>query len=326
MRRRLPRLLVTLTLGLLVAALTTGAQPPARRARLGVVVPTGPIEIEALQQGLRDLGYVEGQNIAIESRLAEGNPERFSELTAELVRLHVDVIVTGSTPGALAAKEATQTIPVVIGAMGDPVGSGVVMSLARPGGNITGLSLATDEAFSGKWVELLKEAVPKLSRVAVLWDPTNMAGAPQVKGMQSAARALGLTLQSFEVQDPNALEQAFAAITRERAEALIVAIDPFVVVHRTQIVNLAAQSRLPAMSGLRLFVEAGGLMAYGPSLPDLYRRAAVYVDKILKGAKPADLPIERPTKFELVINLKTAEALGLTILPTLLFQADEVIR
>jgi len=328
MRLRAMGLIVTLTLSLLVAPHTVTAQPRSTVPRIGIVLPgmaSHPVW-EAFQQGLRDLGYIEGHNIVLVLRVAEGKSEAFPALIAELVRLPVDVLVIGSTPGALAAKEATQTIPVVIGAMGDPVGSGVVASLARPGGNLTGLSLAVDEAFSGKWVELLKETVPQLARITVLWDPTNRSSAAHMTGIQSAARALGVTLQSLEVRDPNALEPAFAAMTRERADALIVPVGPWVSVHRQQLVALAATSRLPAMYGMREFVEAGGLMAYGPSVPDMFRRAATYVDKILKGAKPADLPVEQPMKFELVINLKTAKALGLTIPPMLLFQADEVIQ
>jgi putative ABC transport system substrate-binding protein len=210
--------------------------------------------------------------------------------------------------------------------MADPVATGVVASLARPGGNITGLSLALDETFSGKWLELMQEVVPQLSRVAVLWDSTARGNVLQVQGLQSVARTLGLTLQSLDVQDHNDLDKAFAAMTRERADALIVPAGPFVFAHRTQIVGLAAQSRLPAMYGLREFVEAGGLISYGASLAHLWWRAATYVDKILKGAKPGDLPVEQATKFELLINLKTAQALGLTLPTTLLFQADEIIR
>jgi putative ABC transport system substrate-binding protein len=321
-------LIMALALGLLCAPLAPEAQPPARVPRLGILYPR-PLPdpfIEAFWQGLRELGYLEGQTIALEYRSAEGKAERLPGLAAELVRLHVDVIVTGSTPGALAAKGATQTIPVVIGAMGDAVESGVVASLARPGGNITGLSLAQSEAFTGKWVELLKEAVPPLSRVAVLRDPTNPGSAAQVRGIQNAAPALGVMLQSLELQDPKALEHAFAAMSRERAEALIVIPEPPFFAYRTQIVALAAESRLPTMYAMRDYVEAGGLMSYGPSYPAMYRRAAVFVDKILKGAKPADLPVEQPLKFELVLNLKTAQAPGLTIPPSVLFQADEVIR
>ena len=328
MKRHTLVLIVILACGILLGPLTTEAQQPARVPRLGILYPRALPDpfIEAFRQGLRELGYIEGQNIAIEYRSAEGKFERLPGLAAELARLHVDVMVTGSTPGALAAKEATQTIPVVIGAMSDAVERGVVASLARPGGNITGLSLASGEAFSGKWVELLKEAVPQLSRVTVLWDPTNRSSAAQVRGIQSAARALGVMLQSLELRDPNALEDAFAAMRRERAEALIVTPDPQAFPHRTQIAALAAKNRLPTMYGMREYVEAGGLMSYGASLTDLYRRAATYVDKILKGAKPGDLPVEQPMKFELIINLKTAKALGMTIPPTLLFLADEVIK
>ena len=331
MLRCLIWLLAPLTLVLLMAPLAAEAQQPARVPRIGILYTrTLPDPfIEAFRQGLRELGYIEGQNIAIEYRSAEGKSERLPGLAAELVRLNVDVIVTGALAGALAAKEATQTIPVVIGSMSDAVERGVVASLARPGGNITGLSLAIGEAFSGKWLELLKEAVPQLSRVTVLWtgdSETNRGSAAQVMGIQNAARALGFMLQSLELRDPNALEHAFAAMSRERAEALIVIPDPPLFAHRTQIAALAAKSRLPTMYAMREYVEAGGLMSYGPSYPAMWRRAAAYVDKILKGAKPGDLPVEQPTKFELVINLKTAKELGLSIPPLLLFQADEVIR
>ena len=312
----------------LMAPLAPEAQQPARVPRLGILYPrTLPDPfIEAFRRGLRELGDIEGQNIAIEYRSAEGKAERLPGLAAELVRLHVDVMVTGALSGALAAKEATQTMPIVSGAMSDAVDMGVVASLARPGGNITGLALAISETFSGKWLELLKEAVPQLSRVTVLWHgspETNRAGAAQVMGLQSAARALGFMLQSLELRDPTALEPAFAAMSREGTEALIVIPNPPLFTQRTQI---AAQSRLPTMYAMREYVDAGGLMSYGPSYPAMWRRAAVYVDKILKGAKPADLPVEQPTTFELVINLKTAHALGITMPPSLLHLADEVIQ
>jgi putative ABC transport system substrate-binding protein len=271
---------------------------------------------------MRDLGYVEGRNLVVEYRAAGGKSERLDDLVAELIRLKVDVIVTGGTPLALAAKRARTVIPVVIGAMGDPVESGVVASLARPGGNITGLSLQTSEGFAGKYLELLREAVPKVSRVAILGRPS--ARSP-VQAMEQAARSLDVRVQLIEVDQPGQLEGAFAAMTAQNVGALVVTPSPFNVTHRDRIVSLAAKHRLPAMYGLTAFVDAGGLMAYGASLRDLFRRAATYVDKILKGAKPADLPVEQATKFDLVINLKTARALGVVIPPSLLGRADRVI-
>jgi putative ABC transport system substrate-binding protein len=272
---------------------------------------------------MRDLGYIEGRNLVLEYRAAGGKIERLDDLLAELIRLKVDVIVTGGTPAALAAKRARTTIPVVIGAMGDPVESGVVASLGRPGGNITGLSLVTSEGFAGKYLELLREAVPKASRVAVLGRPS--ASSP-VQAMERAARSFDIRLQLVEADQPDRLEGAFAAMAAQHAAALIVTPTPFNLAHRDRIVSLAAKHRLPAMYGLAAFVEAGGLMAYGASLRDLYRRAATYVDKILKGAKPAELPVEQATKFELVINLNTARALGLAIPPALRLRADRVIE
>jgi putative tryptophan/tyrosine transport system substrate-binding protein len=271
------------------------------------------------------LGWVEGHNIAIDVRSPEDDPARLPALAAELVQRKVDVIVTMGIPATQAAKEATATIPIVAAAVGDPVGAGLVASLARPGGNITGLSFFTTET-AGKRVELLKEVVPNPSRVAVLWNPTNRSKQLEWRETQVAARALGLTLQSVEVQGPDEFDHAFAAITGERPDALVTLSDPLTNTHRKRIVDFAATSRLPAVYTFRSYADDGGLLAYGPHLPALFRRAAVYVDKILKGAEPADLPVEQPTTFELVINLKTAQALGLTLPPTLLFQADEVIR
>jgi len=288
--------------------------------------PTGPNpSLEAFRQGLRDLGYVEGQNLVIEYRYAEGKFERFPALAAELVRLPVDVIVTGGVNAARAAQQATRTIPIVLAAGGDPVGLGLVASLARPGGNLTGLSLMGSE-LEGKRLELLKEAVPTVSRVAVLVNPSNSNTVLQWKEMEGAAQSLGMQLHALEVRSADELERAFATATREGAGALMVFRDFLTGTLRAQIIHLAAKGRLPVMSEEREFVDAGGLMSYSPSLADLNRRAAGYVDKILKGTKPADLPVEQPIKFELVINLKTAEALGLTIPPVVLFQADEVIK
>ncbi len=251
--------------------------------------------------------------------------ELYPELVAELVRSRVDVIMVGNGPQALAAKQATTTIPIVFATALDPVAQGLVASLARPGGNITGLTLSAGTEIVGKSLQLLHEAVPKASRVAVLWNPATAGHRLSLKEAENAARSLGLHLQILEARGPDAFESAFAAMTRERTGALFVLADPMFVFNRAQLVELAAKHRLPAIYGLREQAEAGGLMAYGPLLADLYRRAGTYVAKILKGAKPADLPIEQPTKFELVINLKTAKALGLTIPPSLLGRADEVI-
>ena len=302
--------IVTLAFGILLAPLAAEAQQGGK----------------AFRQGLRDLGYVEGQNIAIEYRWAEGRFERLPDLAAELVRLKVDVIVSVVTQASLAAKNATRTIPIVMVAAGDPLGSGLVASLARPGGNVTGPSSMLAE-LAGKELELLKETVPNVSRVAVLWNPANAVWQAQMlRATEVAARALGLQLQLLEARGPDELEGAFAAMTRERASALLVQVDVIFALHARRIADLAAKRRLPAMYGSREHVEAGGLISYAPNVPDVFRRAATYVDKILKGAKPADLPVEQPTKFELVINLKTAKALGLTIPQAVLIRADEVIR
>jgi putative tryptophan/tyrosine transport system substrate-binding protein len=317
-------LVVSLVLALLDGSRSSAAQAPERSARIGLLAPASRSEdVEGFLAGMRDLGYIEGRNLILEYRAAGGKVERLDELLAELIGLKVDVIVTGGTPAALAAKRARTTIPIVIGAMGDPVESGVVASLARPGGNITGLSLAISEGFAGKYLELLREAVPKASRVAVLGRPS--ASSP-VQTMERAARSLDIRLQLVEVDGPGQLEGAFSTMTAQHAAALIVTPSPFNVTHRDRIVSLAAKHRLPAMYGLPAFVDAGGLMAYGASLGELFRRAATYVDKILKGAKPADLPVEQATKFELVINLNTARALGLVIPRSLLLRADRIIE
>jgi len=281
--------------------------------------------VEAFLEGMRALGYVEGQNLVLEYRGAEGQLERLPTLAAELVQLKPEVIVTQGTPAALAAQHATTTIPIVMVGVGDPVGSGLVASLARPGGNVTGLASVSSELV-GKQLEFLKEVLPMVSRVAILWNPANPVHAVNVRAADVAAQRLGVQLYPMEASGPEAFASAFAAMTRAHVGALLVLGDAMVFEHRRRFAELAATSRLPTMHNIRPFVEAGGLMAYGPNTPDIRRRAAVYVDKILKGAKPADLPVEQPTKFDLVINLKTAEALGLTIPPTLLFQADEVIR
>jgi putative ABC transport system substrate-binding protein len=276
--------------------------------------------LETFWQRMKELGYIEGKNIAAEYRFAEGAPERLPNFAAELVRLNVEVIVAPGS-GAVAAKNATNAIPIVV-TYGDPLGQGLVASLARPGGNVTGLSGFASE-LGGKQLELLKETFPRVSRVAVLWWKQN---ALLLGDTKIAARALGVTLQPVELHGVDDFEPAFSAITGERAHALLVVRNPFTVTHRTRIANFAVKSRLPAMYGDREFIEAGGLMSYGVSIPDLWGRAAIYVDKILKGAKPADLPVEQPTKFEFIINLKTAKQIGLTIPPNVLARANRVIR
>jgi putative ABC transport system substrate-binding protein len=269
---------------------------------------------------------MEGENLVIERRWAEGRVERFPSLAAELVRLKVEVIVAGPTPPAVAAKNATGTIPIVMWGVGDPVGQGLVASLARPGGNVTGLSFSVGWETFGKGLELLKETVPKVRRVAVLSNPANASHALAIENVKVAARSLGVQLQLLEARGPEEFEGAFAAMAKERVAALLVPTDPVFFLHRARLAELAAKNRLPSVHSLREYVEAGGLMSYGPSLLDLLRRAATFVDKILKGAKPADLPVEQPTKFELVINLKTAKALGLTIPQSLLLRTDQVIE
>jgi putative ABC transport system substrate-binding protein len=315
--------------GLVAAPLAAEAQHAEKTLRVARLSPISastdrPI-LQALRQGLRDLGWVEGKDFTFEYRFAEGNLARLPGLAAELVRLKVDVIVAGSTSAALAAKNATATIPIVMVITGDPVGSGLVTSLARPGGNLTGVT-ALGEELSGKRLEVLREAVPGVNRVAVLSNPAYVDTGPFLKGTDRAARTLSVRLQILELHDPAELENAFAAMMRERAGAFVVGTDPFFNANRRRIVALAAKNRLPAMYALREYVDDGGLIFYGASLPDMYRRAAAYVDKILKGAKPADLPVEQPSKFELVINLKTAKALRLTVPQSLLLRADEVIQ
>jgi len=317
--------------GLLAAPFAAEAQQAAKIARIGYLVGdlTASTHLrEAFRQGLRDLGYVESRNLVIEYRSAEGKSERLPALAAELVALKVDVIVAPNTPAALAAKQATRTLPIVFIGVGDPVTSGLVISLARPGGNVTGLSVLSPELV-GKWLELLKQAVPGVSRVAALWQPGAMderSETEMFKGAEVAAQALGVRLQFVEARGPADFERAFSDMTRARAGALTVRPAPMFVSERRRLVDLAAKNRLPAVYAWREFVDAGGLMAYGPNLADLYRRAATYVDKILKGAKPGDLPVEQPTKFELVVNLKTAKTLGLTIPPSVLGRADQVIE
>jgi len=311
--------------------LAADAQPAAKVYRIGLLAGYSPTSPEASHvwdgffQGLRELGYVEGQNILIEGRFYGDRTERLPALAAELVRIKVDVIVAGSTPAPEEAQRATSTIPIVMANHSDPVGSGLVVSLARPGRNVTGLSVLSPELV-GKRLQLLKEAVPGISRVAVLSNPTIPFHVLELREAEVAARSLKVQLQVLEARAPSEFAGAFSAMTKDRVGGLIALGGPMFFVQRTRIVELAAQSRLPAMYGAKEFAEAGGLMAYGPNLRESFRRAATYVAMILKGAKPADLPIEQPTKFELVINVKTAKALGLTIPPSLLLRADEVIQ
>ena len=315
--------------GHLAAPLTAEAQQAGKVHRIGMLETTSmalnAANIEAFRQGLRELGYVEGRNYIIEYRSADGRSERFPDLAAELVRQKVDVILTRGTPAVMAAKSATGAIPVVMAASSDPVLSGVVASLARPGGNITGLSSIVHEV-SGKRLELIREVFPGVSRIAVLLIMSNPAEALQWKETEIAASSLRVQVQLLDVRKAGDFGRAFDAAIKQRAGALVVGLDTLTQTNHRFIVDLAAKHRLPTIYGTREFVDAGGLMGYGVSYPDLYRRAATYVDKILKGAKPADLPVEQPTKFDLVINLKTAKALGLTIPPSLLARADEVIE
>ncbi len=280
---------------------------------------------EAFRQGLKDLGYVEGQNIFIEWRFAAGQADQDKTIVDELVRLNVDIIVTDGNRSTSAAKNATRTIPIVMAVSGDPLGAGLVKTLARPGGNITGLTLLSPE-LSGKRLEILKETMPKISHVAVLFNPSNPGATLYLNEVQVAAKSLGLQLQTLKASSPTELASALSGAVTGRAHALITLPDAMLFSSRVQVAKFAAQNRVPAMFPESEFVNEGGLMSYGPNLPDLFRRAAVYVDKILKGAKPADLPVEQPTKFELVINLKTAKQIGLTIPQTVLYRADRVIR
>ena len=312
------------------APLVAEAQPAGKVYRVGYlsapsresVAPT----VEAFLRRLRELGWVEGENLVIEFRWAEGKVERLPDLAAELVRRKVDVIVAPAGSAALAAKNATSSIPIVMIFPRDPVELGLVASLSRPGGNITGTTFTPGPEIFGKQVQILKETVPHVSRVAILSNPADPESARQVTEVEGAARFLGIRPQRVEARGPDEFDSAFAAMARERAEGLLVAGGSTFLVHRTRLAELAVRSKLPTMWSYRETVEAGGLMAYAVNMADFVSRAAEYVDKILKGAKPADLPVERPTKFELIINLKTAKALGITIPPSLLLRADEVIR
>ena len=327
--------IVTLLLSLLAAPLATDAQPPRKMPRLGVLVPGVPPRtsgdvlagtgLERFRQGLRELGYVEDQTIALEVRWDEHYPERWPDLAADLVRLPVDLLVVGTTASALAAQHVTSTMPIVMAVSADPVGDGLVASLAQPGGNITGLSSMTPD-MTGKRLELLTAAVPGLARVALLLDARNPSRHVQRQDSEAAARLLGVELLPLEVQGPDEFAGAFQAALQGHAQALIVQVSPLFSAHRGRLAELALASRVPTMAGNAGYAKAGGLMNYGPNLPESWHRAATYVHKILTGAKPADLPVEQPTTFELVINLKTAQALGMTMPPSLLLLADEVIQ
>jgi putative tryptophan/tyrosine transport system substrate-binding protein len=326
-RAAVPSILIAVVL--VAVAVIAEAQQPAKIPRIGflstVSLSSVAARTESFRQGLRELGYVEGKNITIEWRDAEGKLDRLSERAAELVRLKVDVIVTAAPAPTRATKEATVTIPIVMAFDNDPVGNGFVASLARPGGNITGLSTYYPE-ITGKQLELLKEIVPNLSRVAVLGTSTVPGNKQTLKETELAARAFGVKLQYLEIQNPQDIENVFRAASKGRAGAVLVLSSPVATSQRAQIAEIAAKSRLPAIYPQSDHIDAGGLLFYGPSIADLYRRAATYVDKILKGAKPADLPVEQPKKFELVINLKAAKQIGLTIPPNVLARADRVIK
>lgn len=315
---------------LLVVPLTLSAQPTVKVYRIGYIMTAAPAEMDhltkALDEALRELGWVEGRNIAFERRFAEGKQERLPALAAELVRANVDVIVTGANPVIAAVKQATTKIPVVMAVSLDPVGAGFIASLARPGGNITGLTSDPGAEIVGKNVELLREAVPRASRLALLWNPVSPGAQNYKRIAENAAQKLGLTTLAVEVRGREEFESAFAAMVRGRADGLVVVSDPVLFVARSQVVLLAAKHRLPAMYTRSEFVDLGGLMSYGSSLTHQFRRTAVYVDKILKGARPGELAVEQPTLLELTINLGTAKALGLTIPPSLRLRANRVIE
>ena len=326
MKKVTSRLFILATL-ILAPVYLAHAQKETTR-RIGVLylgAPHSNPNFDVFVQGLRELGYIDGKNIVIEYRYAEGKEDRLPELATELVRLKVDAIFTAGTPAIFALKQATKTIPIVFFSTSDPIGTGVVASLAHPGGNITGMSgLASD--LWPKRLELLKEIVPKLSRVAMLWNKGNAGMALEAKATQEVAGPLAVALQDRGVKDPNELEVVFAVMTKDRPDAFLALVDPVLISYRKRILEFLAKNRLPAIFQSSDWVEAGGLMSYGPSYPDLFRRAAVQMDKILKGAKPADIPVEQPTKFELVINLQTAKQIGLTIPPNVLARADRVIK
>jgi putative ABC transport system substrate-binding protein len=314
---------------LLALCVSAGAQQPVKVPRISYLMVSSPsvnrARVEAFQQGLRELGYVEGKNIVVEYQYVEGKLDRLRDLAAEVVRLKVDIIVTGGPKTTRAVKEATATIPIVMGFDNDPVGNGFITSLARPGGNITGLASLAPE-ISGKQLELLKEIVSRLARVAVFGTSTNPGNAQALRESELAAKAIGVKLQYLDVRDFKNIETAFRAASKGRADAVLALNSPVLNSHRTQVADLAVKSRLPAVYAQSEYVEDGGLMVYGVSYPDLFRRAATYVDKILKGTKPAELPVEQPKKFEFIVNLKAAKQIGLTFPPNVLVRADRVIK
>lgn len=324
-------LVMLVAIAVLGVALTGEAQQTASLPRIGFLAPYSPSDsrvqpyLQAFRQGLREQGYVEGQNFTFEFRWAEGQYDRLPGLAADLVRLNVNAIVASTPPAVRAAKQATETIPIVMAAVADPVAMGFISSFARPGGNITGVSMMLPELV-GKQLELLKEILPKVSRVALLGNPANPNYASQLRHAQDAAQVLGVRLQPLEVRDPDEIDSAFAAITTERAGAVIVLTDTVILNHRARIADHAVRRRLPAVSAASEFAQTGGLLTYGPSLADGFRRAATYAARILKGAKAADLPVEQPATFELVINLEAAKSLGLVIPQAVLQRADRIIR
>jgi putative tryptophan/tyrosine transport system substrate-binding protein len=307
-----------------------GAQQGRKIPRIGILLPSAPADapganLEAFLQGLRDLGYVEGRNIILEYRWAENREDRYHALVAELIHLKVDIIYTSSTPAVLVAKQATKTIPIVFPVSSDPVSVGIVDSLARPGGNATGLSSMASDLWP-KRMELLRETFPKVSRLAMIWNSANPGMKLRARETMASAEPLGVTVQDRGVPDLEGLERVFATLSKERADAMLTMVDPFTRRHLQRILEFAAKNRLPAMYEDRSFVEAGGLMSYGPWNAELYRRSATYVDKILKGANPAELPVEQPMRFELFINLRTAKEIGVTIPPPVLYRADRIIK
>jgi len=325
------KILLLVAAGIIMAfACHADAQPRGKIPHVGILLPSAPstaadANLEAFRQGLRDLGYVEGRNIILEYRWAENREDQYPALVADLIRLKVDIIFTSSTPAVLVAKQATKTIPIVFPVSSDPVSVGIVDSFARPGGNATGLSSMASDLWP-KRMELLKEAFPRVSRLAMIWNSSNPGMKLRAKETVASAGPLGVTVQDRGVPDLDGLESMFATLSKDRPDALLTMVDPFTRRHLQRILEFAAKNRLPAMYEDRFFVEAGGLISYGPWIAELFRRSATYVDKILKGAKPADLPVEQPTRFELFINLKTAKELGLTIPPNVLARADRVIK
>src|SRR5262245_47726413 len=329
-RATVTTLSLLLTLSIPVVSLAVDARPAGEVRRVGLLSNSSPKSsvrfVDEFRQGLRELGWVEGRNLVIEYRWAEGKSDRLPALAAELVRLKMDVLVVGSSPAAMAAKNATGTIPIVLAGVADPVRQGLVTSLARPGGNVTGISWTAGTNKIGKELELLRDLLPKVRRVAILLNAASPNHATAVSNVKAAARSLGVQILLLEARGPNEFDVAFAAMAKDRVEALLIETDPMFILHRAQLADLTTKNRLPSMHAVRGHVEAGGLMSYGPSFPDLGRQAATFVDRIFKGPRPADLPVEQPTKFELFINLKAAKALGLTIPPSLLARADHIIE